>query len=102
MSSFKGSKQRGTVCFQPPLKRAGARHLPELSLQELCRKESASWLRVTKLLCMGFHFTFFYEAVVRKRGSDGKCKYLQDIQASAGNLLSSAVPEHREKGAEWL
>lgn len=40
--------------------------------------------------------------MVRKRGSDGKCKYLQDIKASAGNLLSSAVPEHRDKGAAWL
>lgn len=50
---------------------------------------------------MGFHFTFFYEAVVRKRGSDGKAKYLQNIKASAGNLLSSAVPEQRDKGAVW-
>lgn len=74
----------------------------QLSLQELFRKESTSWYRVTELLCMGFHFTFFYEAVVRKRGSDGKCKYLQDIKASAGNLLSSVVPEHRDKGTAWV
>lgn len=53
------------------------------SLRELFRQESASWLQVRLLLCMGFHFTSFYKAVVRKRGSDGKCKYLQYIKASA-------------------
>lgn len=47
-------------------------------------------------------YLFFYEALVRKRGSDGKCKYLQDIKASAGNLSNSTVPEHKDKGAVWF
>lgn len=58
MSPFKGLKWRGAMCFQPPLKQQELT-TSELNLRELFRKESANWRRVTELLCMGFHFTFF-------------------------------------------